>query len=131
MLECKCSLYRTPKDCCKALLEDWVTTDNGAKPKTWRRLIEALSEIEELEPVMDYIKQKLMSEGVTFECTYVSMHVCMAGMYVCTYVCIYVYMYVCMYICIYVCVCVCKILLCVITPLNNPFHVVQSYNCCK
>ena len=68
---------RTPRECCKALLEDWVTTDNGVKPKTWEKLIEVLSEIEELEPLIEDIKQCLMSEGVSFD-----------GMYVCLYVCI-------------------------------------------
>ena len=66
-----------PRECCRALLEDWVTTDNGVKPKTWRNLIEVLSEMEELEPVIEEIKQGLMSEGVTFNG--------MCVVYVCTY----------------------------------------------
>ena len=53
-----------PRDCCKALLEDWVTTDNGVKPKTWEKLIEVLSEISSLAMVTKQIKQCLYQEGV-------------------------------------------------------------------
>ena len=63
----------SPRECCRALLEDWVTTDNGVKPKTWRSLIEVLCDIDELEPVIEDIKRGLMSEGVTFNGTYDSL----------------------------------------------------------
>ena len=73
--------YRTPRQCCTALLEDWVTTDNGVKPKTWKKLIEVLSEVEDVKPVINEIKEGLMSEGVVLYggyvivCTNVSVHV--------------------------------------------------------
>ena len=79
-------LHSSPRECCKALLEDWVTTDNGAKPKTWNSLIDILSEIEELQPVIDEIKQNLIGEGVT-----------LVGVYKFSYVYIYIYIYI--YIC--------------------------------
>ena len=81
------SLYRTPRECCTALLEDWVTTDNGVKPKTWKNFIEVLSDIEELESVIEDIKQCLISVALDGVYTFVCMHV---RMYVHTYVCIYV-----------------------------------------
>ena len=80
---------RTPRQYCTALLENWVNTDNGVKPKTWNKLMEVLSEVDELEEVISEIKQGLISEGVSFD-----------GMYVCVCVC------VCMYVCVCVCVCV-------------------------
>ena len=71
------------------LLENWVTTDNGAKPKTWNNLIDILSEIEELQPLMDEIQQNLIEEGVT-----------LIGVYKFSYV----YMlYICMYLCMHIC----------------------------
>ena len=53
-----------PRDCCIELLEDWITTDNGAKPKTWEKFIEVLSEISSLAVVTKQIKQCLCQEGV-------------------------------------------------------------------
>ena len=73
----------SPRDCCRALLEDWATSDNGVKPKTWKNLIEVLSEMEELEPVIEEIKQGLMSEGVKFNGMCVTVYACTysAGQY--------------------------------------------------
>ena len=53
-----------PRECCTALLEDWITTDNGVKPKTWEKFIEVLSEIGSLAMVTKQIKQCLYQEGV-------------------------------------------------------------------
>ena len=53
-----------PRECCTVLLEDWVTTDNGVKPKTWEKLIEVLSEISSLAMVTKQIKKCLQQEGV-------------------------------------------------------------------
>ena len=81
-------LHSSPRECCKALLENWVTTDNGAKPKTWNNLIDILSEIEELQPVMDEIKQNLIEEGVTLVGVYKFSYVYILFMYAYMY-CIY------------------------------------------
>ena len=53
-----------PRDCCTELLEDWITTDNGVKPKTWEKFVEVLSEISSLAMVTKQIKQCLYQEGV-------------------------------------------------------------------
>ena len=68
--------------CCRALLEDWLSSDHGVKPKTWKNLLKAIEEVEELQPVLHEIKEGLQSGGVTFES-------------------------VCLYMCVCVCVCVC------------------------
>ena len=65
-----------PRECCTALLEDWIATDNGVKPKTWEKLIEVLSEISSLAMVTKQIKQCLCQEGVLEGELYI---------YVCTY----------------------------------------------
>ena len=51
-------------------MEDWATTDNGAKPKSWRNLLDTLSEIEELEEVVDEIEACLISEGAVLDGMY-------------------------------------------------------------
>ena len=89
-------IHRSPWECCTELLEDWVTTDNGVKPKTLNNLINILSEIEVLQPVIEDIKQSLKSEGVTLFGMYDS--VCI----VCTYIHMYVHMYVYMNVLKYV-----------------------------
>ena len=80
--------------CCKALLEDWLSSDRGVKPKTWKNLLKAIGEVEELQPLLDEIKQGLQSEGDTFE----SVCLCMC---VCVCICM------CMRMCVCMCLCVC------------------------
>ena len=48
-----------PKKCCKELFEDWLTTDNGAKPKIWQTLLDKCKEIEDLQSITDDIIKKL------------------------------------------------------------------------
>ena len=45
--------------CCRELLEDWLTTDNGAEPKTWQTLLDALKLIKNLTTVTQEITDKL------------------------------------------------------------------------
>ena len=52
------------RDCCIELLQDWISTDNGVKSKTWEKLIEVLSEISSLAAVTKQIKKCLHDEGV-------------------------------------------------------------------
>ena len=59
-----------PKQCCTALIEDWISTDNGVKPKTWNKLIEVLSEIDELALATKQIKEALQGEGVPMNGTF-------------------------------------------------------------
>jgi len=63
-------IYRSPRECCTALLKDWISTDNGVKPKTWRKLIEVLSEMDEMESVVEEIIKGLTSKGISFDGMY-------------------------------------------------------------
>ena len=49
-----------PKKCCQELFEDWLTTGNGAKPKTWKTLLGKLVEVEELVSAAEKIKEELI-----------------------------------------------------------------------
>ena len=44
----KCRNHNDPRECCKDLFENWLTTNNGAKPKTWSTLLEKVGEVNEL-----------------------------------------------------------------------------------
>jgi len=77
-----------PWDSMMLLLEDWISTDNGRKPKTWEVFIEVLNELGEVEgqPVLNitrWIVQCLLQEGViksesTIHCTCCSLcYVCL------------------------------------------------------
>ena len=37
-----------PRKCCKELFKDWLSTDHGARPKTWSTLLDKLHDIDEL-----------------------------------------------------------------------------------
>ena len=37
-----------PKKCCRELFIDWLSTDHGDGPKTWKTLIGKLKEVDEL-----------------------------------------------------------------------------------
>ena len=48
------------KTCCRTLFEDWLSTDNGAKPKTWKTLLDKLREVEMLKSVTKKIEEELI-----------------------------------------------------------------------
>ena len=48
-----------PKNCCKELFEDWLSTDHGDDPKTWSTLIEKLKDVEELVAARNAIVNEL------------------------------------------------------------------------
>ena len=48
-----------PKKCCKELLKDWLTTENGRSPKTWSTLLYALRKVNELASVTREIEKDL------------------------------------------------------------------------
>lgn len=52
------------RKCLIAVLEDWISTDNGRGPKTWSTFIESLSEIEGLEDITEAIRFCLVNERV-------------------------------------------------------------------
>ena len=53
-----------PRECCTALLDEWIESDKGVTPKTWEKFIEVLSEISSLAMATKEIKQCLHQEGV-------------------------------------------------------------------
>ena len=52
------------KKCLIAVLEDWISTDNGRSPKTWQTFITAVCEIDGLEDIARAIRLCLEKEGV-------------------------------------------------------------------
>jgi len=53
-----------PSKCCVELMEDWLTSDRGATPKTWHTLVSVLKGISELSGVSHSIEQQLVKEGL-------------------------------------------------------------------
>ena len=48
-----------PRKCCRELLQDWLTTENGRSPKTWSTLLSALRKVNELASVTCEIEKDL------------------------------------------------------------------------
>ena len=48
-----------PKKCCRGLLQDWLTSDNGISPKTWSTLLNALKQVNELTSATQEIEEEL------------------------------------------------------------------------
>ena len=53
-----------PYKCCAELMEDWLTSDRGVKPKTWHKLVSVLKEIKELSSSVNSIEQRLLKDGL-------------------------------------------------------------------
>ena len=51
--------YKNSKKCCQILFEDWLSTDNGAGPKTWSTLLDKLSKVKDLIAARNEIMNKL------------------------------------------------------------------------
>ena len=47
------------EECCDGLLRDWLSTDHGAAPKTWKTLIITLKEIDQLRTAVSEIEGDL------------------------------------------------------------------------
>ena len=56
----QCRHNGNAKQCCEELFKDWLSTNNGSKPKIWQTLLHKLEEIEELCPVTRDIREKLI-----------------------------------------------------------------------
>ena len=57
--------YRgNPRECCTALLEDWISSDRGINPKTFNTLLEVLCTINDVAPFMRTIIDGLRKEGI-------------------------------------------------------------------
>ena len=46
-------------DRCTKLFKDWLTTNNGCKPKTWQTLLERIEYVNELYAAAERIKKTL------------------------------------------------------------------------
>ena len=57
--------YRgNPRECCTALLEDWISSDRGISPKTFTKLLEVLCTIYDIAPCMRDVIDGLRKEGI-------------------------------------------------------------------
>lgn len=48
-----------PTKCCKELFRDWLTTNNGAGPKTWFTLLEKLKNVVDFAAAREVIMKEL------------------------------------------------------------------------
>ena len=51
---------QNPKKCCQQLFEDWLSSSNGASPKTYSTLLSKLCEVEELAGVIEDIVKEVV-----------------------------------------------------------------------
>ena len=57
--------YRgNPRECCIALLEDWISSNRGISPKTFTKLLEVLCTINDIAPFIRDIIDGLKKEGI-------------------------------------------------------------------
>ena len=54
-----------PRQCCTALLEDWITSNRGISPKTYTKLLEVFCSISDIAPFTGDIMDGLKKEGIT------------------------------------------------------------------
>ena len=55
------SCMKATLDCCDNLIRNWLSTDQGLKPKTWQTLINALKDIKNLTAVTKEIEDDFQS----------------------------------------------------------------------
>ena len=48
-----------PKQCCQELFKDWLSTDHGVRPSTWKNFLEQLKEVSELTASVEKIREQL------------------------------------------------------------------------
>ena len=48
-----------PKECCRHLLKEWISTDEGVTPKNWATLLSVLKQIKELTSACSEIEKDL------------------------------------------------------------------------
>ena len=51
-----------PEICCSELFRDWLGTDNGISPKTWRTLLTQLKQVKELADTSEKIRKDLIDK---------------------------------------------------------------------
>ena len=49
-----------PERCCNELFKNWLRTQNGVSPKTWKTVLTQLKEVEELADEVEEIAQMLI-----------------------------------------------------------------------
>ena len=57
------AFWRDSKDlqeCCTKLFENWVSTDHGPMPKTYKTLLNHIKEVEMLKAVSEEIEEELI-----------------------------------------------------------------------
>ena len=54
-----------PKQCCQELFENWLSTSNGARPKVWLTLLNALSEVDDLSGITEDIIAEVTQLGLS------------------------------------------------------------------
>ena len=59
-----------PRQCCTALLKDWITSSRGVVPKTITKLLEIFGQLPEIVSVVAEIKQLLGEEGNAKTCMF-------------------------------------------------------------
>ena len=53
-----------PRKCCRELFIDWLSTNNGARPKIWSILLHKLKKVEELTAAREEIMEELIKSDV-------------------------------------------------------------------
>ena len=51
--------FKTDKDCCISLFDNWLSTNHGPKPKTYQTLLKHIKKIDELTAASDEIEKEL------------------------------------------------------------------------
>ena len=47
---------------CRNLFTDWLSTNNGVTPKTWRTLLDRIKDVADLQAVAEKIEEEIMKE---------------------------------------------------------------------
>ena len=50
------------EDGCRNLFTDWLSTNNGVTPKTWRTLLDRIKDVTDLQAVAEKIEEQIMNE---------------------------------------------------------------------
>ena len=64
--------YKDTKCCCKKMLKAWIRADIGEPPKTWNKLVTAISKVEDLQKATEEIKEQL-----TINCDEICHNLCL------------------------------------------------------
>ena len=48
------------EECCQKLFINWLTTNNGPTPKTWKTLLERVEDVDNLVAEVEHIKKEIV-----------------------------------------------------------------------